>query len=72
MTISTYTNPSTMDCFAFSTFALHRFKELAADYLPLDIIEQIEDNIIPALEYIEGWEPSDAEIAAHIESRGMF
>ena len=30
--------------------------------LPADIIEQIEDIIIPALEYIDGWEPSDDEM----------
>jgi hypothetical protein len=40
--------------------------------LPADVCEQIEDNIIPALEYLEGWEPSDADIQAHIDSRGMF
>jgi hypothetical protein len=42
------------------------------EHLPTDIVEQIEENIIPALEYIEGWEPTDDMIAAHIEKRGMF
>lgn len=54
--------------------SLTRFKQLLHEDLtiPSDVVEQIEDNIIPALEYLEGWEPSDAEIQAHIESRGMF
>ena len=34
---------------------------LDSEYLPSDIIDKIEDIII-ALEYIEGWEPSDDEI----------
>jgi hypothetical protein len=40
--------------------------------IPSDIADQIEENIIPALEYIEGYEPSDSDIQAHIESRGVF
>lgn len=40
--------------------------------IPADIVEQIEDNIIPALEYIEGWEPTDEMLSAHIEERGMI
>lgn len=54
--------------------ALARFRQLLQRdmTIPADIAEQIEDNIIPSLEYIEGWEPSDADIQSHIESRGMF
>ena len=54
--------------------ALARFKQLLQRdmMMPPDIAEQIEDNIIPALEYIDGWEPTDAQIQAHIDSRGMI
>jgi hypothetical protein len=54
--------------------SLARFKQIVRDdnMLPPDVCEQIEDNIIPALEYLEGWEPSDADIQAHIDSRGML
>ena len=41
------------------------------DYLPNDIVEKIEE-IIAALEYIDGWEPSDEMIQDHIGKRGMF
>lgn len=63
-----------LDCYSLSYHALARFKQLVRHdcTLPPDIIDQIEDIIIPALEYIEGWEPSDADIQAHIESRGIL
>jgi len=40
--------------------------------LPGEIIDRLEEEVLPALEWIEGWEPSDADIQAHIESHGMF
>jgi len=63
-----------LDYHSLSYHALARFKQViySDNTIPADIIEKIEDEIIPALEYIEGWEPSDADIQAHIESRGMF
>ena len=32
--------------------------------MPADIAEKIEDEILPALDYIEGWEPSDSDMLA--------
>jgi ATP-dependent protease ClpP protease subunit len=63
-----------LDCHSLSYHALARFKQLLQRdmMIPSDIADQIEENIIPALEYIEGWEPSDSDIQAHIESRGVF
>lgn len=63
-----------LDCYSLAYHTLARFKQIVRHdcTLPPEIIDQIEDNIIPALEYIEGWEPSDADIQAHIESRGIF
>ena len=63
-----------LDYHSLSYHALARFKQVihSDNTIPADIIEKIEDEIIPALEYIEGWEPSDADIQAHIESRGMI
>jgi hypothetical protein len=54
--------------------SLARFKQIVRhdDTIPADVIEQIEDNIIPALEYLEGWEPTDDMIQAHIDSHGMI
>jgi len=63
-----------LDCYSLSYHALARFKQLLQRdmMIPSDIADQIEENIIPALEYIDGWEPSDSDIQAHIESRGVF
>ena len=54
--------------------SLARFKQIVREdnMLPPDVCEQIEDNIIPALEYLDEWEPSDADIQAHIDTHGMF
>ena len=63
----------TLDSFSLSYHALARFKQLlCSDNISADIAEKIEDDIIPALEYIEGWEPTDDMVSAHIESRGVF
>ena len=63
-----------LDCHSLSYHTLARFKQLLQRdmMIPSDIADQIEENIIPALEYIDGWEPSDSDIQAHIESRGVF
>ena len=53
--------------------AARRFKHLlVSGMLPGDIIDKLEEEVIPALEWIEGWEPSDADILAHIESHGLL
>jgi len=53
--------------------AARRFKYLLLmGMLPGDIIDKLEEEVIPALEWIEGWEPSDADILAHIESHGLL
>lgn len=54
--------------------SLARFKQIVRDdcTIPPDVIEQIEDNIIPALEYLEGWEPTDDMIQTYIDSHGMI
>jgi len=45
--------------------AAQRFKRLLiTQNIPSDIAEKIEDEILPALEYIENWEPSDADIVS--------
>ena len=58
------TNIHTLDCFAFAYNSLQQWKKIVAsdNTLSPDIVEQIEDIIIPALEYIEGWEPSDDDM----------
>lgn len=63
-----------LDSYSLTYHALARFKQLVQSdcTLPSDIVDKIEDVIIPALEYIEGWEPSDDDIQAHIESRGIL
>ena len=64
----------TLDCYGLAYHTLARFKQLLQRnmMIPSDIVEQIEDNIIPALEYIEGWEPTDAMIQDYVDSRGVF
>jgi hypothetical protein len=53
--------------------AAKRFKYLlASGMLPGEIIDRLEEEVIPALEYIDGWEPSDDDIKAHIESHGLL
>ena len=53
--------------------AAKRFKHLlVSGMLPGDIIDKLEEEVIPALEWIEDWQPNDADIQAHIDSRGMF
>ena len=53
--------------------AARRFKHLlVSGMLPGDIVDKIEGDVLPALQWIEDWEPSDADIQAHIDSRGMF
>ena len=63
-----------LDWHTLAYHTLARFKHIIWDdnTIPSDVLDQIEDNIIPALEYLEAWEPSDATIRAHIESRGLF
>jgi hypothetical protein len=57
-------NIHTLDCFDLAYNSLQQWKKIISNdiLLPADIIEQIEDIIIPALEYIDGWEPSDDEM----------
>lgn len=58
-------NIYTFDEQQLSFHAAAQFRKLLLDpTVPLDIAEKIEDQILPALDYIEGWEPSDAEIMA--------
>ena len=53
--------------------AAKRFKYLlASGMLPGEIIDRLEEEVLPALEWIEDWQPTDADIQAHIDSRGMF
>jgi hypothetical protein len=54
-----------LDSYGLAYHSLKRWKEIFdKEYLPLDILDKIED-IISALEYIEGWEPSDADMIAN-------
>ena len=53
--------------------AAKRFKHLlVSGMLPGDIIDKLEEEVIPGLEWIEDWQPTDADIQDHIESHGMF
>lgn len=63
-----------LDSYSLAHHSLERFKQLIQrePTIPADIIEQIEDNLIPALEYIINWEPSDADIQAYVDSHGMI
>ena len=64
----------TLNWTSLAYHSLARFKQIVRDdnMLPPDVCEQIEDNIIPALEYLDGWEPTDDMIQAHIDTHGMF
>jgi hypothetical protein len=54
-----------LDSYSLAYHSLNRWKDIFdKEYLPLDILDKIED-IISALEYIEGWEPSDADMIAN-------
>jgi hypothetical protein len=70
--VSYTTDINTMDTFRLANVSLYRWRKLVySDCLPNDVVEKIEE-IIEALEYIDGWEPSDAMIQDHIDKRGMF
>ena len=55
-----------MNAYTFAYNSLQQWKQIVRSEITLspDIVEQIEDIIIPALEYIEGWEPSDDQMMA--------
>ena len=59
---------------SLSYHAAIRFRQLVRNHpeMPADIAEKIEDEILPALDYIEGWEPSDDMIRDQIEARGLI
>ena len=63
-----------LSAYSLSYHAMRRFKQILLNdmMLPADIIEKIEDEILPALEYIEGWEPSDDMIRDQIEACGLI
>ena len=63
-----------LDWHSLAYHSLARFKQIVQrdNMLPADVCEQIEDHIIPALEYLFEWEPTDELIQAHIDSRGMI
>lgn len=62
-----------LDSYSLAYHSHARFKRLVeVENMPTDIIEQVEDNILPALEYIINWEPTDAEVQSHIDSRGVL
>lgn len=44
----------------------------AAHELPTELCGLIEDDLIPLLEYCADWQPGDASVLEHIESRGVF
>jgi len=53
--------------------AAKRFKHLlVSGMLPGEIIDKLEEEVLPALEWIEDWQPSDDDIKAHIESHGLL
>jgi hypothetical protein len=64
----------TLDWHSLAYHSLARFKQIVRDdgTIPSDVLDQIEDNIIPALEYLEGWEPTDDMIQAYVDSHGMI
>jgi len=74
MTVTFPYDVYSLSAYSLSYHAVRRFKQILLKdmMLPADIIEKIEDEILPALEYIEGWEPTDDMIQDHVESRGMF
>ena len=54
-----------MDAYSFANQSIKQWNQiLNKEYLPADVEEKIEE-IIEALEYIDGWEPSDDEIIAN-------
>ena len=53
----------TLDEHGLAHHSLIKFKMLVRNnYIQGDILEKIEDELIPALEYIDNWEPSDADL----------
>ena len=63
-----------LDLYGLSHHSLARFKQIVQrDHaIPADVVMHIEDTLIPALEWLENWEPCDADVQEHIESRGVF
>ena len=53
-----------MDSVSLSFNALNRFRSIlkTEEGIPDEIIQAIEEQIIPALEFIDHWEPSDQQI----------
>lgn len=51
-----------LDSYSLAYHVRERFKQIVQrdDTISCDIIEQIEDNLIPALDYIIDWEPDGA------------
>lgn len=66
MDTSTATAFAKLDAYALAWHSLKAWKRIFDnDYtLPSDVVDKIE-GIIEALEYIEGWEPSDADMIAN-------
>lgn len=64
--MSTHLGPhlNSLDSYSFAFHSLPQWKRILHNedgILPVDLVEKIE-AIIEALEYIEGWEPSDDEM----------
>ena len=63
-----------LDWYSLAYHALAKYKQLmySDGAMPGDVADHIEETLIPALEWLEGYEPSDSMVQDHIESRGMF
>jgi hypothetical protein len=56
---------SQLDSYGLAYHSLAAWKRiLSNEYLPSDVQTKIEE-IVDALEYIEGWEPCDADLVAN-------
>jgi hypothetical protein len=60
-----------LDCYSLSHHSLERFKQIASsEDLPDNILDKIENEIIPALEYslkyLENWEPIDTDVKEYV------
>lgn len=42
------------------------------DEFPTELAAVVEEQLIPLLEYIDGWEPGDDDVREHVEARGVF
>ena len=57
---------ASLDSYSLAYHSLAAWKRILKDEhlnLPPDVLDKIEEELIPALEYVEGWDPTDLQVA---------